>query len=127
MPSYNLIAQSIELSLKAYLLSKGLTSRRLREQLLRHNLDGLMAKAEGLGLNDLVSLDDLDRQLVSGLSRYYEAHEFRYIKTGAKELPFWSLISPLAKRFTHELHDYCLVLLIGEADAHKRIETCGKF
>jgi hypothetical protein len=127
MPSYNLIAQSIELSLKAYLLSKGLTSSRLRGPLLGHNLSGLIAEAGSLGLNDLVSLDDFDRQLVSSLSRHYETHEFRYIRTGVKELPFWSLISPLAKRFTHELHDYCLALLIGEESARKRIETCGKF
>jgi hypothetical protein len=127
MPAYNLIAQSIELSLKAYLLSRGLKNSRLRGPLLGHNLSGLITEAESLGLNDLVSLDDLDRQLVSGLSRHYETHEFRYIRVGVKELPFWSLISPLAKRFTHELHDYCLALLIGEEGARKRIETCGKF
>ena len=127
MPAYHLIAQSIELSLKAYLLSKGLKNSRLRGPLLGHNLSNLIAEAENLGLNTLVSLDDLDRQLVSSLSRHYETHELRYIKIGVKELPFWSLISSLAKRFTHELHDYCLALLIGEEGARKRIEICGKF
>ena len=50
MPAYNLIAQSIELSLKAYLLSAGLDSRQLRDFPFGHRIKALLAKAEDLGL-----------------------------------------------------------------------------
>jgi hypothetical protein len=127
MPAYNLLAQSIELSLKAYLLSRGMENKRLRGPLLGHNLSGLVAESESLGFGDLVLLDDLDRELIASLSKYYETHEFRYIRTGPKELPYWSLISPLANRLTDELCLYCLALLVGEEAARRRIETFGKF
>ena len=127
MPAYNLIAQSIELSLKAYLLSMGHGNRQLRGPEFGHKLNQLIAEAERLGLNNLVLLDDVDRQVVAELSAHYEMHEFRYIKIGLKRLPFWSLIAPLAKRFTHELHDYCLAFLLGEEGVRKRVETRGRF
>lgn len=127
MPAYNLIGQSIELSLKAYLLSAGLESKQLRVFPFGHRINALLAKAEELGLVAFVPLDGADRHIVASLSARFETHEFRYIKVGTKTLPYWSLIAALAGRFTQELHDHCLILRIGEEAARQRIAACGCF
>ena len=127
MPAYNLIAQSIELSLKAYLLATGISAKELSGNVYGHKLGALLDKSECVGLGVLVPIDELERQIISTLGVSYATHQFRYIRVGYKTLPFWSETARTAKKLTYGLHDFCLALRLGESEARQRIETSGKF
>lgn len=127
MPAYNCLGISIELSFKAFLLSKGMTDKVLRYKPFGHRLDALMRKATELGLGDFVALDEDERLFVEILNVPYEKHDFRYITLGAMELPYWSLASGVAYRLTDGLHDHCLAHLVGEEAAAKRVSIRGRF
>lgn len=126
IPAHNLLALSIELSLKAFLLSVGLSERKLRND-FGHKLIELHQEANTRDLRAIVALDDTQSAAIETLDAVYRTHEFRYIKYSYKTLPMWTFAAGAAHSLTHGLHDHLLVLRVGEAAARKRIALRGRF
>lgn len=97
-PAYFLLTHGIELTLKAYLHYAGLTVEQLGARALGHDLRALYAKACELGLTDLYQLTAEDAEAFDLLVAVNEFHQLRYIQTGAKTFPLWSVAEPFAVR-----------------------------
>lgn len=98
VPAYFLAVHGIELTLKAYLRSKGLSVKELSSKTYGHDLHACYRKAKERGLLGIFNERDPDvaaMELLVQLNRY---HGLRYIRTGTKHFPLWSLVEPLAVR-----------------------------
>jgi hypothetical protein len=71
LPSYFLLGRSIELALKAFLLSRGLNARELKSRKYGHDLDALLNKAILLGIEDELSITDLEKGVLQLLNYDY--------------------------------------------------------
>lgn len=98
IPAYFLAHHGIELTLKAYLRHQGLTPRALSSKTYGHDLHSCYRKAKELYLLDFFKEDPNDIQALNLLAGLNVGHGLRYIKTGAKVFPLWSIIEPLAVR-----------------------------
>lgn len=125
--AFMLIGQSIELSLKAYLLARGLPLKTLKSGPFGHNLEHLMQEALRRRIDCLVPLHEFHRQAISLVSPVYHSHEFRYIVTGTVTLPKWGFIHHAAAELTRCQHDWLLRRTIGKEGALKRIQERGRF
>lgn len=98
VPAYFLAHHGIELSLKAYLRHQGLTPRMLASKTYGHDLHACYRKAKELYLLDFFEEHPNDIQALHLLAELNGGHGLRYIKTGAKVFPLWSIVDPLAVR-----------------------------
>jgi hypothetical protein len=98
IPAYFLIQHGIELTLKAYLRHKGLTVKELRGGKYGHDLHACHKMAKQLGLNSVFNERPSDADAMRMLVGLNEHQGLRYIKTGLKHFPLWSLVGPLAVR-----------------------------
>lgn len=98
IPAYFLLTHALELTFKAYLRHAGLTVEQLGTRELGHDLAALYAKARELGLDALYVLTAEDVQAFDMLVAVNEYHQLRYIQTGFKTFPSWSITEPLAVR-----------------------------
>ena len=101
VPVMFLVGQSLELSLKSYLLSKGVTLKEVRSKDLGHSLRANLKKAKGLGLLTLVTLEQEEIQAISTLDQLYASKQLQYIVTGAKQWPAYELIQSAAFKLLH--------------------------
>lgn len=98
VPAYFLAHRGVELTLKAYLRHSGVTVRELGSKTYGHDLRACYRKAKELGLLKIFkeTRDDLNAmQMLVGLN---DRHGLRYIRTGMKQFPLWSIVEPLAVR-----------------------------
>lgn len=95
-PVMHLVAQSIELALKAFLRWKGVSLKGVVR--LGHDLDACLSEANKHGLARYVELSQEERDLFSLISKLHTSTELRYIRTGAKQLPIFGPLQTLAKR-----------------------------
>jgi hypothetical protein len=94
-PAYFLACHGIELIYKAYLIYMNIPYSHLYNK-IGHDLTKclLMSKEQGLDMN--YSANDLSAlELLTELNK---ENQFRYIKTGQKQIPYWSVVEPLAVR-----------------------------
>ncbi len=96
IPAYFLAIHGIELCLKAFLMHRGLSLKELRG--LSHNLHALFRKSKELGLLDNFTVHPNDMVAMNLLITLNKDSGLRYIKTGLKEFPSWSIVEPLAVR-----------------------------
>jgi hypothetical protein len=95
IPAYFLAVHGIELTLKAFLRHEGVSSRDLRND-FGHDLHACHRKAKELGLKMIFTERPSDTQAMQLLVRLNKRHGLRYIETGFKRLPMWSIVEPLA-------------------------------
>jgi hypothetical protein len=98
IPAYFLAHHGVELTLKAYLRHSGVTVRELGSKTYGHDLHACYRKAKELGLLKIFkeAPDDFNAmQMLVGLN---DRHGLRYIRTGTKHFPLWSIVEPLAVR-----------------------------
>lgn len=126
-PAFMLIGHSIELSLKAFLLARGIPIDTLSKRPYGHDLDRLLADSLRLRIDRLVPLYDFHREAIALTSPVYRKHEFRYITNGFRTLPEWGFIAHTAAELTRCQHDWLLRRRIGKAAALERIALRGKF
>ena len=89
VPVMFLVDQSLELSLKAFLLSKGLSLKELRsKKYFGHDLHPLLRKAKELNLRDLVALTEEELDTIEILNTLYATKQLQYIVTGTKKFQF---------------------------------------
>ena len=100
IPVLFLVGQSIELSLKAYLLSEGVSLRKLRYK-YGHELYRSLRKAKELGLYNLVEFSVEELSAVELLNQLYSSKQLQYIVTGAKTFPAFAPLAKMALKVCH--------------------------
>ncbi len=85
--AYYLIGHSIELSLKAFLLGRGVPIVTLRSKAYGHNLSVLLREARRRKLGNVAKLTRHDLAVVNLLNTCYGAKEFEYVAIGFRRLP----------------------------------------
>jgi hypothetical protein len=103
IPVLYLAGHAIELSLKAYLLSRGVALREVRQ--LGHNLHACLRKAKELGLLDIVQFTGQEMGAVEILDGLYSTKQLEYIVTGAKQFPIFGPVESFAVRLFNAVSD----------------------
>jgi hypothetical protein len=98
IPAYFLLTHALELTFKAYLRHVGLTVEELWAKGLGHDLNALYERARELGLDALYQMTAEDSAAFELLVAVNAFHQLRYIETGFKTFPLWSVAEPLAVR-----------------------------
>ena len=105
LPAYFLLGRSIELSLKAFLLHKGMPITELRKKRYGHNLRALLAEARAQGIERFVELEAIDEGVINLLSYDYETKRFEYrVTKGTYALPLLPETWGIARRLAYELN-----------------------
>ncbi|WP_092138952.1 hypothetical protein [Bradyrhizobium sp. NFR13] len=87
MPVYYLYSHALELTLKAFLRTKGLSSGKMRSREFGHKLQALWAACLKNGLRLHPVKEALVAEIVELLDSSATDFEFRYVKVGFKTLP----------------------------------------
>ncbi|MBT9488827.1 MAG: hypothetical protein IV093_15090 [Rubrivivax sp.] len=98
VPAYFLALHGIELTVKSYLRHNGVTAKELRGKKYGHDLHACHRKAKELGLLSIFNEEVNDADAMRMLVCLNEHQSLRYIRTGTKDFPLWSLVEPLAVR-----------------------------
>ncbi len=96
-PAYFLALHGIELCFKSFLLHKGVDVESLGKD-YGHNLQKCLIGANARGLNKIFEMNEDDTQAFNLLIELNKEHQLRYIQTGFKTYPLWSIVEPLAVR-----------------------------
>jgi len=119
MPIYYLYSHSIELTLKAFLRSSGLTAKELTRREWGHDLLKLWEGCFDRGFN----LDQQTRLMIRGvldlLAFYATTYEFRYVQVGLKTLPTLEAVREAAEALQIAIKP------IAEADIVGPVPDCG--
>src|SRR5688500_10937153 len=91
---YQLYGQAIELALKAFLITQGVTDQDLRK--LGHDLVATLKRAQGHGAFTSVSLTEADIGVIEWLGLYYKTKDFSYIRVGFFSLPPLDFLASLS-------------------------------
>ena len=100
VPVMFLIGQALELSLKAYLLSKGVDLRKLRHD-YGHGLHRALRKAKEFGLASVVTLTNDEEEVIELLDALYSTKQLQYIVTGAKTFPLFGPLQRVADKLVY--------------------------
>ena len=104
LPAYFLFARSIELSLKAFLLEAGTTSKELSSSSYRHNLVALHREAVERNLSSRLTLNNIELGVLDLLSKEYVETRLGYRISGARYLlPLIDVTEQLARKLVHVL------------------------
>lgn len=96
-PAYFLALHGIELCFKAFLLHRGVDVETLVKD-YGHNLNKCLVESNARGLKNIYEMNDDDRRAFELLIELNREHQLRYIQTGFKTYPLWSIVEPLAVR-----------------------------
>lgn len=105
-----LLCRSIELTIKGFLLTTGLTEQELKGS-YGHDLEKLLKRAvqENTLLEKktgtLFSIAQFDKEVIKKVSPYYTKKEFEYIKEGFKYVPSFSDLESTARHLSSGLKD----------------------
>jgi hypothetical protein len=99
IPVMYLVAQSIELCLKSYLIFKGVPLNDLRKK-YGHDLIKSLKKAKELGLDrdTSVNLNEAEQYALVVLNELYSTKQLNYIVTGGKVFPVFELIQTVSTK-----------------------------
>jgi hypothetical protein len=98
IPAYFLAFHGIELTLKAYLRHKGVALKEIRGKDIGHDLHACYRKAKEHELLNVFKEQQNDKDAMWMLAKLNDYHGLRYIRTGTKPFPLWSIVEPLAVR-----------------------------
>jgi hypothetical protein len=107
LPAYYLLGHSIELSLKAFLLARGVTFKELKSKKYGHDLMALLSAARRHRLGTEVPLKARDIGLIQLLNFEYVAKRYEYRETGIYQIPDAALAQDVADRFVQKLKYFC--------------------
>lgn len=97
IPVLYLIGHSMELSLKAFLLHKGVTLSDLRKN-FGHDLGKCFKKAKDIGLLRDVTFDEHEIGAFFALNDLYSNKQLEYIVTGAKTFPIFGHLQSMSQK-----------------------------
>jgi hypothetical protein len=95
-PVLFLLGHSMELSLKSYLIHKGVQNDTLKNRKIGHDLIKCLKMALTLGLTDVVSISEDDRDIIHILNKLYSCKQLEYCYIGCKEFPAFGNIKKIA-------------------------------
>jgi hypothetical protein len=96
IPALYLVGHSIELSLTAFLLSRGASLREIRH--FGHDLHAAFRKSKELGLLDHAHFTGPEEGAVEILNALYATKQLEYIVTGSKQFPLFGLIASFSAK-----------------------------
>ena len=105
-PTYFLVCQSIELSLKAFLRGSGYSDKQLRQ--LGHDLDACIAAARVADIESHVSLSEAVVAAIGVINPYYDLKDLQYSMSGYKSYPPPESLLALAERLVEGLCTFCI-------------------
>lgn len=88
VPALYLLGHGLELTFKAFLLSKGVSLEHLRRK-LGHDLEKAFTASKENGLDTLLQSHALEESVLTLLNVMYSAKELEYIVTGTKLIPHY--------------------------------------
>lgn len=94
-PVMFLVGQAIELALKAFLLSEGVSLRSLRQD-YGHELHRSVRKCKELGFQPLLQLSEEEANVLALLDTLYSSKQLQYIVTGSKVYPVFGPLQRVA-------------------------------
>lgn len=100
VPALYLLGHGLELTFKAFLLSKGVTLAHLRKQ-LGHDLEKAFSASKEKELGALLQWHALEETVLTMLNAMYSSKELEYIVTGVKQIPHY----PWLQNFSIKLFD----------------------
>lgn len=112
---YYLVCRSIELSLKAYLLTKNLSIDNLKRK-IGHDLHKTLRKAKELGLDSDVGISQSERAEIEKANLWYKRKGFEYFSVenmvesfqGYSTLPDLQVLVMLANKLISSIKPLCL-------------------
>jgi len=104
---FYLVGHSIELSLKAFLLGRGVPIGKLRNKPFGHNLVSLVTEARRRKLGLVAKLTRQELLVLELLNECYSVKELEYSFSGARRLPRYMLAAALAAKLLKALEPYC--------------------
>ena len=111
MPVYYLYSHALELVLKAFLAAKGVPEKVLGSRELGHNLQALRDKCLEKGLQVDPVTEPFIREAIEMLSPYATRYEFRYLRTGVKQLPILVDVEQSVEALMKAVRSPCEALL----------------
>lgn len=106
VPYLSLLGQSIELSLKAFLLTKGITLTELKNE-YRHDLKALVEEARRQGIESHVTLANTHWAVIILMSDEYKTKRYHYIRTGMMMVPDLRLGHEAAEQLSAGIESIC--------------------
>jgi len=71
-PAYSLVCRSLELSIKSFLLAKGMTRQEIKNRRnYGHDLKKLLRKAKELGINEISPISDSQQEQINKANDWY--------------------------------------------------------
>jgi hypothetical protein len=107
LPAYYLLGHSIELSLKAFLIGRGLKLAKLRSKEFGHDLQACIEEARRLKLGREVKLTSIEVGVIQLLSFDYAAKRFEYRETGVYHLPLIDVLEAVTHKLVRGLKEFC--------------------
>lgn len=107
---YYMACRSIELSLKAFLLLRGVTRDQLKKKPLWHDLNGILKKCKELGISNIVSISNSQELCIDALNKWYARKGFEYFELknlGGRPLPNITDVQELAHFLIEGLKETC--------------------
>lgn len=112
---YYLYCRSLELVLKAYLLAKGISKKKLKNK-FRHDLEKTLRKADSLGLGGTVSISDEQRVHLALANAHYKSKAFEYFEVstwfrrmkGQSKLPSLDVLDSLVGSLLDGIKQICV-------------------
>ena len=109
---YYLCCRSIELSLKSFLLGKGVTKNILKEK-LGHDLVNILKRARKEGISDLIKLSATQENCLRKANEYYASKGFEYFELanairGYRDRPALKELDGIAEDLVSKLKKYCM-------------------
>ena len=98
---YFLYGHALELTLKAFLISQGATSRKLKR--IGHNLERAVCAAAEHQPFQRVPLSERDRTIIAWIGEYYKDKEFEYLITGYRSIPNPDEVRELCERVQRDV------------------------
>lgn len=98
IPAYFLASHGIELTLKAFLRTKGVSAADLRTKQYGHDLRACYRESKRYGLLDVFRMCSMDMRALLLLVEMNEFQGLRYIRTGPKTFASWAIVEPFAVR-----------------------------
>ena len=104
--AYYLAAHAIELSLKSFLLVKGVSVQVLRSRTYGHNLAALLTESRRRRLGLVVKLSESEVRMIRLMNETYSAKELEYRYGGSRVLPPYAGLVVIAERLCSGVHGY---------------------
>lgn len=113
---YFLYSKSIELSLKAYLLSKKFPKKELGSRGINHDLEKALSEAKLMQIEKLIAFTLKDEETIKKANSYYKSKGFEYCEkaeiiskamNGYPDLPDLNCLENLATKLVINLEEHC--------------------